>query len=80
MSDPEMQEAEIKPYTPTLVVAQAIISLIPMRSKPPVSAWVDCHSVIKKELRELHVLLFTMDIYSSSEGHCRESRHRISRP
>lgn len=69
-------------YTLVFVVEQAIMSLMPMRNKPPVSTEVgkDVNLEGKRFLMRSDLLLLTIEMYSSSEGHCRESLQRISIP
>lgn len=66
-------------YTSILLVAHAIMSLIAILNKPPVSgSRGSAHQTLEPEKQTQ--LLLTMEIYSSSVGHCNESLQKISRP
>lgn len=64
---PRSQEFGSKSYTSTFVVAHAIINLIPIRSKPPVSS--QKNYCLRSERKRCSALLLTMDMYSASDGH-----------
>lgn len=77
-------------YTLAFVVAQAIINLMATLKRPPVSEKkikfisnqlvLKCRLVINRVILDWTQLLFTIAIYSSSVGHCKQSLQRSSRP
>ena len=64
-------QRNISPYTPVFVVPQAIISLIPILKRPPVSRTPREYVAGSPDTPDS--LLLTMEIYSSSVGHTKES-------
>ena len=68
-----------KTHTSTFVVAQAIMSFTATRNRPPVSATI-MNPAAAGDSTRVNALLLTMETYSSSVGHCSESRHRSSSP
>jgi hypothetical protein len=78
--DERCNKKRVNAHTSTFVVEQAIMSLIPIRRRPPVSETCLGKSTIGEVDFRQSILLLTIIMYSYSDGHRKESRHKISSP